>query len=165
MLPMFDSGKLRFGSATSLTLSKWDKFYNNFDFYKDKIVPRPQQVSNSPEVIRRLSVIAMNTPVEVDMYGHANSTLTNCARLVNGLRRSGDLERKGCISIMHGPSARKTKIDKTGISCVLPKCTHIDHPSYKDQLLDYLKLAQKSVCVGNCPSLSSTFRLSAAEFG
>ncbi|OHS93222.1 Acetyl-CoA hydrolase [Tritrichomonas foetus] len=178
MLPMFDSGKLKFSSSTSMTLSKWDKFYNNFDFYKNKIVLRPQAVSNSPEVIRRLGVIAMNTPVEADMYGHANSTLAGGTRLVNGLGGSGDFERNGYLSIMHCPSARKTKTDPTGISCIIPMCSHIDHtehdldvlvteqgladlrglcpvdrarlviekcahPSYKDQLTDYLNMAIK----------------------
>ena len=178
MLPMFDSGKLRFASSTSMTLSKWDKFYDNFDFYKNKIILRPQQVSNSPEVIRRLGVIAMNTPVEADFYGHANSTLTGGTKLINGLGGSGDFERNGYLSIMHCPSSRKTKKDPTGISCIVPMCSHIDHtehdldvlvteqgladmrgltpvdrarlviakcahPSYRDQLTDYLNYAVK----------------------
>lgn len=130
MLPMFDSGKLKFSSSTSMTLSKWDKLYDNFDFYKDKIVLRNQQISNSPEIIRRLGVIAMNTPVEVDFYGHANSTHAGGTRMVNGLGGSGDFERNGYISIMHCPSARKTKKDKTGISCIIPMCSHIDHTEH-----------------------------------
>jgi acetyl-CoA hydrolase len=179
MLPMFRSGKLKFASSTAMTLSKWDEFYDNFDFYKDKIVLRPQQISNSAEVIRRLGVIAMNTPVEADMYGHANSTLAGGTRLVNGLGGSGDFERNGYISIMHCPAARKTKTDPTGISCIVPMCSHIDHtehdldvlvtdqgladmrglcpvdrarlviqkcahPSYKDQLTEYLNMAIKA---------------------
>lgn len=130
MLPMFDSGKLKFSSSTSMTLSKWDKFYNNFDFYKDKIVLRPQAISNSPEVIRRLGVIAMNTPVEVDIFGHANSTHTGGTHLVNGLGGSADFIRNGYLSILHCPSARGTKAHKTGISSVVPMCSHIDHTEH-----------------------------------
>lgn len=130
MLPMFDSGKLTFGSSTSMTLSKWEKFYDNFDFYKNKIVLRPQCISNSPEVIRRLGVIAMNTPLEVDIYGHGNSTLAGGTRLVNGLGGSGDFERNGYLSILHLPSARKTKKDPTGISGIVPMCSHIDHTEH-----------------------------------
>ena len=130
MLPMLDSGKLRCASSTSMTLSEWDKFYNKFDFYKNKIILRPQAISNSPEVIRRLGVIAMNTPVEVDFYGHANSTLTGGTRIINGLGGSGDFERNGYLSIMHCPSARPTKKDPTGISCVIPMCSHIDHTEH-----------------------------------
>ena len=130
MIPMFDSGKLSFGSATSLTLSEWTEFYRRFDFYKNKIVLRPQQVSNNGEVIRRLGVIAMNTPVEVDMYGHANSTLAAGTRLINGLGGSNDFEHNAYLSIMHCPSARKTKKDPTGISCVVPMCSHVDHTEH-----------------------------------
>jgi acetyl-CoA hydrolase len=72
----------------------------------------------------------MNTPVEADIYGHANSTLVNGTRIVNGLGGSGDFERNGYLSIMHTPSARKTKKDKTGISCIVPKCSHIDHTEH-----------------------------------
>jgi acetyl-CoA hydrolase len=179
MLPMMESGKLEFASSTAMTLSKWDKFYDNFDFYKNKICLRPQQVSNSPDVIRRLGVIALNTPVEVDIFGHANSTHAGGTRLVNGLGGSGDFERNGYLSIMHCPAARKTKKDPTGISCVVPMCSHIDHtehdldvivtdqgladlrglepvararhiidkcahPSYKDQLTEYLNYSIKA---------------------
>ena len=127
---MFDSGKLQFGSSTSMTLSKWDKFYNNFDFYKNKVVLRPQSISNSPEVIRRLGVIAMNTPVEVDIFGHGNSTHTGGTRLVNGLGGSADFIRNGYLSILHCPSARGTKKHKTGISSIVPMCSHIDHTEH-----------------------------------
>jgi acetyl-CoA hydrolase len=130
MLPMFDSGKLQYASSTAITLSQWDKFYNNFDFYKDKLVLRPQQVSNSAEVIKRLGVIAMNTPVEADIYGHGNSTHAGGTRLVNGLGGSGDFERNGYLSIMHTPSARKTKKDPFGISGIVPMCSHVDHTEH-----------------------------------
>ena len=106
MLPRIDAGKLKFGSATSLTLSEWDKLYNNFDFYKPKFILRPQAISNTLEVIRRLGVIAMNTLVEVDIYGHANSTHINSTRLVNGIGGSRDFLRNGYISIIHYPSSR-----------------------------------------------------------
>jgi len=43
------------------------------------------QMLNSPEIIRRLGVIAMNTPLEVDIYAHANSTCALGSRMLNGL--------------------------------------------------------------------------------
>nr|AGM32840.1 acetyl-coA hydrolase [Coptotermes formosanus] len=130
MLPMFKSGKLQFASSTAMTLSKWDEFYDNFDYYKDKFLLRQQSVSNSAEVIRRLGVIAMNTPVEVDIYGHGNSTHAGGTRLVNGLGGSGDFERNGYLSILHCPAARKTKQDPTGISGIVPMCSHTDHTEH-----------------------------------
>lgn len=178
MLHMFDSGKLDFASSTCMALQNWDHFYSNFDSYKKKFVLRQQSISNSPEVIRRLGVIAMNTPVEVDIYGQANSSHLCGTKMVNGIGGSGDYLRNGYITILHCPSSRKTKNDKNGISSIVPMCSHVDHtehdldvivteqgladlrglsplqraraiidncchPSYRDQLNEYLEMAKK----------------------
>lgn len=91
---------------------------------------RSQQVSNSPEVIRRLGSIAMNTPVEVDIYAHANSTMVCGSGMLNGLGGSADFLRNAKLSIMHTPSARPSKTDPTGISCVVPFATHVDQTEH-----------------------------------
>jgi len=74
-LDLFDSGNLDFATATSIRFSPdgFHRFYENWDQYAPKLLLRSQQVSNSPEIIRRLGVIGMNTPIEVDIYAHANS--------------------------------------------------------------------------------------------
>jgi len=74
-LDLFDSGNLDFATATSIRFSPdgFKRFYDNYKRYAPKLLLRSQQVSNSPEIIRRLGVIGMNTPVEVDIYAHANS--------------------------------------------------------------------------------------------
>jgi acetyl-CoA hydrolase len=122
MLDFFDSGKLEFASATSLSLSEngFKRLYANWDGYTSRIVLRPQQLANNPEIIRRLGVIAMNTPVEFDIYAHANSTLVG----------SGDFLRNAFLSIMHSPSVRPSKTDPTGISCVVPMVPHVDHTEH-----------------------------------
>jgi acetyl-CoA hydrolase len=132
MLDFFDSGKLEYASATSLSFSAngFERFYNNWDAYTGKIVLRSQQLANNPEMIRRLGVIAMNTPVEFDMYGHANSTLVGGTRMINGIGGSGDFLRNAFLSIMHSPSVRPTKTDPTGITCVVPMVPHVDHTEH-----------------------------------
>lgn len=133
MLDLFDSGKLDAASSCSLSLSEkegFPRFFKNWDKYADKIVLRPLSISNAPEPIRRLGCIAMNTPVEFDMYAHANSTLVGGTRMINGLGGSGDFLRNGFLKIMHCPSARPTKTDPTGITCVVPKAPHIDHTEH-----------------------------------
>ncbi len=137
MLDFFDSGKLDFASSTSLSLSEpgFERLYNNWEKYTSKVVLRPMQVSNHPEPIRRLGVIAMNTPVEFDIYGHANSTLINGSRMINGIGGSGDFLRNAGLSIMHTPSTRPSKTDPTGISCVVPFATHIDHTEHDLDIL------------------------------
>ncbi|KAI5479169.1 acyl-CoA carboxylate CoA-transferase [Pseudohyphozyma bogoriensis] len=106
-LQFFDSGKLDFATATSIRFSPegFKAFYKNWEQYKDRLLLRSQQVANSPEIIRRLGVIAMNTPLEVDIYAHA-------------------------LSIMHTPSTRPTKSDPHGISCIVPFSSHIDQTEH-----------------------------------
>ena len=76
MFDLIDAGKLRVASGTALTPSPecQKKFYENVEHYKKYLLLRPQEISNSPEVARRIGVIAMNTAIEVDIYGNVNST-------------------------------------------------------------------------------------------
>jgi len=137
MLDFFDSGKLDFASATSLSLSEpgFKRLYADWDRYTSRTVLRPIQYSNHPEAIRRLGVIAMNTPVEFDIYGHANSTLVNGSRMINGIGGSGDFLRNAYLSIMHTPSTRPSKSDPTGITCVVPMAPHVDHTEHDLDIL------------------------------
>ncbi|KAJ7029394.1 hypothetical protein C8F04DRAFT_962960 [Mycena alexandri] len=131
-LQFFDSGKLDFATATSIKFSPegFDHFYGHWANYKDRLLLRSQQVANAPEIIRRLGVIAMNTPLEVDIYAHANSTCALGSRMLNGLGGSGDFLRNAKLSIMHTPSSRPTKTDPTGISCIVPFVSHVDHTEH-----------------------------------
>ncbi|EEP77849.1 acetyl-CoA hydrolase [Uncinocarpus reesii 1704] len=131
-LDLFDSGNLDFATATSIRFSPegFKRFYDGWEHYYDKLLLRSQQVSNSPEIIRRLGVIGMNTPVEVDIYAHANSTCVMGSRMLNGLGGSADFLRSSKYSIMHTPSTRPSKTDPTGITCIVPFCTHIDQTEH-----------------------------------
>ncbi|KAG0168117.1 acetyl-CoA hydrolase [Apophysomyces sp. BC1034] len=131
-LEFFDSDKLKFASATSIRFSPdgFDRFYNNWENYKNRLLLRSQQVSNSPEIIRRLGCIAMNTPVEFDIYGHANSTMVCGSGMLNGLGGSGDFLRNAKLSIMHTPSTRPTSVDPHGISCIVPMSSHVDQTEH-----------------------------------
>lgn len=131
-LDLFDSGHLDFATATSIRFSPdgFHRFYKNYQNYAPKLLLRSQQVSNSPEIIRRLGVIGMNTPVEVDIYAHANSTCVMGSRMLNGLGGSADFLRSAKYSIMHTPSTRPSKTDPTGVSCIVPMCTHVDQTEH-----------------------------------
>jgi acetyl-CoA hydrolase len=76
-----------------------------------------------------LFVIAMNTPIEVDIYGHVNSTHVDGSKVINGLGGSGDFFRNAYISIGHTPSVRHIKDGRT-VSCVMPYVRHIDHTEH-----------------------------------
>ena len=137
LLDLFDSGKLDFVSAASFAFSEQaiNRLFANWEQYNDRIVLRPQQISNHAESIRRLGLIAMNTPVEFDMYGHVNSSIINGSRIINGIGGSGDFMRNAYLSIMHTHSTRPSKTDPDGVSCVLPMVTHVDHTEHDMDVL------------------------------
>jgi acyl-CoA hydrolase len=93
------------------------------------LVLRPMWMSNNPEIIGRLHVVAMNTPLEVDIYGHVNSTHVEGWRIVNGLGGSGDFFRNAYLSVVHTPSVRRLRDGRT-VSCVLPFVSHVDHTEH-----------------------------------
>ena len=115
-------------STCSLTVTNdvLQGIYNDIDLFKDKLVIRQSEISNSPEVIRRLGVIAINTAIEVDLYGHANSTQICGGKMMNGIGGSGDFERNAYISIFTCPSVAKNGM----ISSIVPFCSHIDHTEH-----------------------------------
>jgi succinyl-CoA:acetate CoA-transferase len=128
MLDLLDSGKLRVASATAFSVSPagQERFNKNIDRYRKQIILRPQDVSNHPEVIRRLGCIAMNGFVEADIYGHVNSTHIVGKGIENGIGGSGDFARNSAYTIFMSPSVAKNGM----ISAIVPFATHIDHTEH-----------------------------------
>ena len=133
MLDMIASGEAIGASATALTLTeeKLAFLYENFGDFTDRIVLRPQEISNNPGIARQLGVIATNTAIEVDLYGHANSTHILGTQIVNGLGGSGDFERNAYLSVFMCPSTTKGG----RISTIVPMCSHIDHSEHSVQVV------------------------------
>ncbi|MGO9601778.1 MAG: succinate CoA transferase [Isosphaeraceae bacterium] len=133
MLELIASGSVIGASTSSLTLTdeKLKFLYEYFDEFADLIVLRPQEISNNPEIARRLGVIAINTAIEVDIYGHANSTHFFGTQIMNGLGGSGDFERNAYLSILMCPSTAKGG----RISTVVPMCSHVDHTEHTVQVI------------------------------
>lgn len=128
MFDLIDAGKLRIASGTALTPSPdcLKKFKEKLDFYKPHLMLRPQEIANSPEVARRIGIIAMNTAIEVDLYGNVNSTHINGTKLMNGIGGSGDFARNGFLTVFFTTSMAK----KGAVSSVVPFCSHIDHTEH-----------------------------------
>lgn len=131
---LIDSGKMNFASASSITVSEncYKKLLQNFGFYKNKIILRPQTISNSAEVIRRLGVIAINTAIEFDIYGNVNSTHISGTKMMNGIGGSGDFSRNAYLSIFVTQSSSK---EGNAISHVLPMVSHVDHTEHDVDIL------------------------------
>lgn len=128
MLKMLKSGTLSVASATAFSLSPdgIKEFDDNIDLYRDKIILRQQDISNNPELARRLGVIAMNGMIECDIYGNVNSTHIMGTRMMNGIGGSGDFARNGYLSIFVSPSVAKDG----AISSIVPMVSHVDHTEH-----------------------------------
>ena len=133
MLDMLKSGKLDMASCTALSLSPDAAAYFNqhIEQFKDRIVIRPQEISNHPEIIRRLGLIAMNAMIECDIYGNVNSTHLMGSAIMNGIGGSGDFARNAYLSIFMTPSVAKDG----AISCVVPMASHVDHTEHDVQVI------------------------------
>lgn len=129
MLDLIRCGKALKASTTSISPSPEGqiKFFEDIEFFKDKIIFRPEEISNHPEVARRLSVIAMNTALEVDIYGNVNSTHVQGKKIMNGIGGSGDFSRNAGISIFTTSSIAKEGL----ISSIVPMCPHVDHTEHE----------------------------------
>ncbi len=128
MLDLLESGTLRMASATAFSLSPegLERFRNGIDFFSKRIIIRPQEISNHPEVIRRLGCIATNGMIEADIYGNINSTHVMGSAIQNGIGGSGDFARNAFISVFVTPSTAKNG----DLSCIVPMVTHVDHTEH-----------------------------------
>src|SRR5699024_1936439 len=133
MLDLIDSGKLGSVSATSFCLSeeRAEAFNARAAEYKGRILLRTQEISNHPEVIRRLGVIAINGMVEADIYGNVNSTHVMGSSVINGIGGSGDFARNAYLDFFVSNSVAKNG----AISTIVPFASHIDHTEHDTQIL------------------------------
>jgi acetyl-CoA hydrolase len=132
-LDAIDQGKVDAITCTGLcfTNAGMDRVFSDFERYSKNITIRQASVSNGAEAVRRLGVICINTPAEIDIYAHVNSTMVNGSRMMNGVGGSGDFMRNAYLSIMLTPSTIATKSDPTGITRVLPMLAHVDHTEHE----------------------------------
>lgn len=128
LLEMMNNGLLSTASATSLALSRegQSRLFDDIERYTDNIILRPSAVSNNPSVINRLGIIGVNSAVEIDIYGQANSTHINGTHVINGIGGSGDFIRNSLVSIIALPSTAKDG----DISRIVPMVPHVDHTEH-----------------------------------
>ena len=128
VIGLIREGRVKFGSACSLTVTNdcLEGIYQDMDFFRDKLVLRPSEISNSPEVVRRLGIISINTAIEADIYGNVNSTHIGGTKMMNGIGGSGDFTRNAYISIFTCPSVAK----EGKISAIVPMVSHMDHTEH-----------------------------------
>jgi acetyl-CoA hydrolase len=133
VVALMKEGKVRFASGCSLTVSNpvLRGIYENIEFFRPKFLLRPQEISNSPEVVRRLGVISINTAIEVDIGGNANSTHVLGCNIMSGIGGSGDFARNAFLSIFTCPSTAKGG----KISTIVPFVCHLDSSEHSVQVI------------------------------
>lgn len=133
VIKLMEQGRVTFASGCSLSVSHeaLREIYSRLDFYKDKLLLRPQEISNNPEVVRRLGVITINTALEADIFGNVNSTHVLGTKMMNGIGGSGDFTRSGYVSIFTTPSTAKDG----KISSFVPMVSHMDHSEHSVKVI------------------------------
>lgn len=133
VMELMEKGKCSFASTCALAFSDETmlRFMDNISFFRDKLLMRPGEISNHPEVVRRLGLIAMNTALECDIYGNVNSTHVNGTKMMNGIGGSGDFCRNAYLSIFLCPSTQKNG----AISTIVPMVTHVDHNEHSVKVI------------------------------
>lgn len=128
VVELMRQGRVKSASTCSLTVTNevLKGIYDDIELFKDRLVLRPSEISNNPEIIRKLGVIAINTAIEVDLYGNVNSTHICGTKMMNGIGGSGDFERNAFLSIFTCPSVAKGG----SISSIVPFCSHLDHTEH-----------------------------------
>ena len=133
VIKLMDQGRVTFASGCSLSVSHeaLREIYARLDFFKDKLLLRPQEISNNHEVVRRLGVITINTALEADIFGNVNSTHVLGTKMMNGIGGSGDFTRSGYVSIFTTPSTAKDG----KISSFVPMVSHMDHSEHSVKVI------------------------------
>jgi succinyl-CoA:acetate CoA-transferase len=128
MLDLLLDGTLDFASSTAFSFSEdgWKRLREELPHLRHKVVLRPEEISNHPEVIRRLGILAMNGLIEADIYGNVNSTHVMGSAIQNGIGGSGDFARNAYISTFMTPSTAK----RGAISAIVPMVSHVDHTEH-----------------------------------
>jgi acetyl-CoA hydrolase len=133
VIPLLESGRVRFASTCALTLSpeRMRGVLNSLEDFRHRLLLRPQEISNHPEVVRRLGIISLNTAIEIDVFGNVNSTHVLGRNMMNGIGGSGDFTRNAYLSIFSCPSTQKDG----RISTIVPMASHQDHNEHSVQIV------------------------------
>jgi acetyl-CoA hydrolase len=133
VIALMREGRVKFASGSSLTVSPAvrNAIYDDLEFFRSRLVLRPQELSNNPELVRRLGIISCNTAIEVDVFGNVNSTHLLGQKMMNGIGGSGDFTRNAYISMFICASTQKNN----NISTIVPQVTHVDHNEHSVNII------------------------------
>lgn len=117
-------GRVTFASGCSLTVppATLQGIYADWKYFRTRLLLRPQEITNNPEIVRRIGTISVNTAIEVDLGGNVNSTHILGRNMMNGIGGSADFARAAFLSLFICPSTTKGG----AISTIVPMVSHVD---------------------------------------
>jgi len=122
-MTLLESGKALSLSTGGLGMNeKVASILSSFAHLEDSLVIRNGSVTNSSEIINRLSLIALNTGIEIDIYGNVNSSHITGSRVVNGIGGGANFAQNSGLSVVLIPSLSKGG----AISNIMPMVSHQD---------------------------------------
>ncbi len=87
-----------------------------------KIILRNGELMNNAEIVGRLGVVALNTGIEIDIYGNVNSSHIAGNRVVYGIGGGANFAQNAGLSVLLIPSMSKGG----AISNIVPMVSHQD---------------------------------------
>jgi len=127
-LRLIREGRVVSASTGALTISSehLKALYDEINAFRGRLLIRPSEISNCPEIIARLGICSLNTALEVDIYGHVNSTKICGTKMMNGVGGSADFTCNAMLSTFTcGSTAKDGRI-----SSIVPFCSHVDHTEH-----------------------------------
>ncbi len=122
-LNLLETGKAKSISTGGLGLNEnVERILSKINNIEDILVIRNGDITNSSEIINRLSLIALNTGIEIDIYGNVNSSHVSGNRVINGIGGGANFAQNSGLSIILIPSISKGD----AISNIVPMVSHQD---------------------------------------
>ena len=123
VLELLVSGKATALSTGGLGMSeRVEHILNDTQNLSDHLVIRNGDITNNAEVIGRLGLVALNTGIEIDIYGNVNSSHVAGSRVVNGIGGGATFAQNAGLSVILIPSTAKGG----AISNIVPMVSHQD---------------------------------------
>jgi succinyl-CoA:acetate CoA-transferase len=128
ILDLMARGKVQVASGSGFFLSAKGEAHliQNLEEYKKRTVLRTVEITDCPEVIMRLGILALNGAIEVDIYGNVNSSHIMNGDVVSGVGGASEFALNARLSVILIPSTAR----RGDVSCIIPMTSHVDVPEH-----------------------------------
>lgn len=124
VLRLIAAGKVSAASTGGIEMSpgSLELIASHTPLMRERCVIRSGDITNNAEIIGRLGIIALNTAVEMDIYGNVNSSHIGGTKVVNGIGGGANFAQNADLSVLLLPSTGKQGC----ISTIVPMVSHQD---------------------------------------